>query len=300
VLTDAELADVGAAVEAMTYPWGPFYRIAILILQRHEEVAAMRWSEIAPDLSVWTMLGARTKNGKLHDVDLSQAAQALLRALSEAQSKDKDDPYSQGCKREACDFVFSTRGKTSISGFSRAKAALDAAITKARAKAAATGGVEPTPLVPWRLHDLQRTGASTLARPGFDTIAIDKLLAHQPALGFRQGAGACPRRVGRARAGLRQRMAQATVRRHDLVSVVEWLADSLGILARNDDLQAIWEIAGSSRNRICTLRRCRTPRSHATSGRTMRSAGVLICLRCRYSERLSADSRGDIGRFGFW
>jgi hypothetical protein len=142
---------------------GPFYRIAILILQRHEEVAAMRWSEIAPDLSVWTMLGARTKNGKLHDVDLSQAAQALLRALSEAQSKDKDDPYSQGCKREACDFVFSTRGKTSISGFSRAKAALDAAITKARAKAAATGGVEPTPLVPWRLHDLQRTGASTLA-----------------------------------------------------------------------------------------------------------------------------------------
>jgi hypothetical protein len=27
---------------------------------------------------------------------------------------------------------------------------------------------------------LRRTGASTLARLGFDTIAIDKLLAHQP------------------------------------------------------------------------------------------------------------------------
>jgi hypothetical protein len=38
---------------------------------------------------------------------------------------------------------------------------------------------ESAPLVPWRLHDLRRTGASTLARLGFDTIGIDKLLAHQ-------------------------------------------------------------------------------------------------------------------------
>jgi hypothetical protein len=61
--------------------------------------------------------------------------------------------------------------------FPVSQARLDAAIAKARAKAAAT---DSTPLVPWRLHDLRRTGASTLARLGFDTIAIDKLLAHQP------------------------------------------------------------------------------------------------------------------------
>jgi hypothetical protein len=42
VLTDAELADVWPAVETMTYPWGPFFRIAILTLQRREEVAAVR------------------------------------------------------------------------------------------------------------------------------------------------------------------------------------------------------------------------------------------------------------------
>ena len=46
--------------------------------------------------------------------------------------------------------------------------------------AAAAAATESAPLVPWRLHDLRRTGASTLARLGFDTIAIDKLLAHQP------------------------------------------------------------------------------------------------------------------------
>jgi len=59
----------------MTYPWGPFFRIAILTVQRREEVAAMRWSEIAPNLSVWTMSGARMKNGKPHDVHLSRPAQ---------------------------------------------------------------------------------------------------------------------------------------------------------------------------------------------------------------------------------
>jgi integrase len=146
VLTDAELADVRAAAETMGYPWGPFFCIAILTLQRREEVAAKRWSEIAPDLSVWTMSGARTKNRKPHDVHLSRPARAVLRALSEALSKD-----SKGSKGEICDFLFGTTGKTSISGFSRAKARLDAAIAEARAKAAAT---ESTPLVPWRLRNL--------------------------------------------------------------------------------------------------------------------------------------------------
>jgi integrase len=68
---------------------GPFFRIAILTLQRREEVAAMRWSEMAPNLSVWNMPRARMKNGKRHDVHLSRPAQAVLRALSEALSKDR-------------------------------------------------------------------------------------------------------------------------------------------------------------------------------------------------------------------
>jgi integrase len=106
VLSDAELADVWAAVETMTYPWGPFFRIAILTLQRREEVAAMRWSEIAPNLSVWTMSGARMKNGKPHDVHLSRPAPAVLRALSDARSKDR-----RGGEGEVCDFVFSTTGR---------------------------------------------------------------------------------------------------------------------------------------------------------------------------------------------
>jgi integrase len=115
------------------------------------------------------LVGNRARPKRLDHVGRSDEE---WRTLSEARSKD-----SKGGKGEICDFVFSTTGETSISGFSRAKARLDAAIAEARAKAAAT---ESTPLGPWRLHDLRRTAASTLARLGFDTIAIDKLLAHQP------------------------------------------------------------------------------------------------------------------------
>jgi hypothetical protein len=38
VLTDAELSEIWAATSHMTYPWGPFFRLAILTLQRREEV----------------------------------------------------------------------------------------------------------------------------------------------------------------------------------------------------------------------------------------------------------------------
>jgi integrase len=166
VLSDGELAEVWEAAGTLGYPWGPFFRLAVLTLQRREEVAGMRWSELAPDLSTWTIPGARMKNGKPHDVHLSAGAGAVLREIP---------------RIEGCDFVLSTTGKTAVSGFSKAKATLDAVIFKARAEAAAQEKGKPEPLAGWRTHDLRRSGVSTLARLGFDSIVADKLLAHQPA-----------------------------------------------------------------------------------------------------------------------
>jgi len=82
---------------------------------------------------------------------------------------------------EGCDFIFSTTGRTPISGISKAKTMLDAAIVKARTEPAEKTGLKPAPLVPWRLHDLRRAGVTRLAALGFDSIVVDKLLAHQPA-----------------------------------------------------------------------------------------------------------------------
>jgi integrase len=166
VLSDGELAEVWAAAGTLGYPWGPFFRLAVLTLQRREEVAGMRWTEINLEKQIWTVPGARMKSGKPHDVHLPDAACALLR----------DIPRTEGCN-----FVLSTTAKTPVSGFSKAKAALDAAIVKARAEAAAKAKGKLEPLAEWRTHDLRRSGVSTLARLGFDSIVVDKILAHQPA-----------------------------------------------------------------------------------------------------------------------
>ena len=155
VLGSAEVAEVWAAAGTFGYPWGPFYKLALLTLQRREEVAGMRWSELGDlDNRLWRIPGGRMKNGKPHDVHLSDAVVAILRDL----------PRFGGS-----DLVFTTTGKTPIAGFSRAKARLDAAIAR--------DGEE---LDHWVLHDFRRTGISTLAKLGFDSIVVDKLLAHQP------------------------------------------------------------------------------------------------------------------------
>jgi integrase len=184
VLSDTETAEVWAATDTLAYPFGPFFKLAILTLQRREEVAGMRWSELDDDLSRWTLPGSRMKNGKPHDVHLPEAARAILRAIP---------------RFEGCDLVFTTtstraataneagprgsrrREPTPISGFSQGKRYLDRAIQRAREETAARAGRKPAPLVPWRLHDIRRTGVTTLAALGFDSIVVDKLLAHQPA-----------------------------------------------------------------------------------------------------------------------
>jgi integrase len=166
VLSDSELHEAWHAAGALPYPFGPFYQLAILTMQRREEVAGMRWPELNADLTLWTVPAERMKNGRPHDVHLPESAREILRSLP---------------RQAGSDFVFTTTGKTPISGYSKAKAQLDAAIAKARAEAAREAGKAPAPLVPWRLHDMRRTGVSRLAAMGFDSIVADKLLAHKPA-----------------------------------------------------------------------------------------------------------------------
>jgi len=150
VLTDLELGAIWRATDGLGWPFAALIKALILTLQRREEVAGMRWSEIAPDLSRWTIPAERMKNRKPHDVALPEAARVVLRDLP---------------RLEGCNFVFTTTGSTAVSGFSKAKAKLDT-----------LSGVAG-----WRLHDLRRTGVSKLAALGFDSIVADKLLAHRPA-----------------------------------------------------------------------------------------------------------------------
>jgi integrase len=150
VLTDAELAAIWQATDKLGAPFSPLIKVLMLTLQRREEVAGMRWSELSSDLSRWTIPAGRMKNRKPHDVALTEAVRVVLRNVP---------------RLEGSDYVFTTTGRTPVSGFSKAKARLDT-----------LSGVSG-----WRLHDLRRTGVSKLAALGFDSIVADKLLAHRPA-----------------------------------------------------------------------------------------------------------------------
>jgi integrase len=163
VLTDAELGDIWRASGKIGWPWGPYVRFLLLTMQREAETAGLEWIELAPDRATWAMPGARTKNNRPHVVHLAAPAQAILKAA----------PRIAGSH-----LVFTTTGRTPISGFSKAKTTLDAAIVAERARRAAEDGTEPAPLIPWRWHNFRRSGVTVLARLGVRCEVADKVLNH--------------------------------------------------------------------------------------------------------------------------
>jgi len=148
VLNDAELKALWRAAEAMQGQFGPIVQLLILTGQRREEVGGMRWSEIDLDEKLWTLPASRVKNKTKHTVPLSAAAVAIIQGLP---------------RRKGVDFVFSTTGRGSVSGFSRAKEHLNAL----------------TAFSDWRLHDIRRTVASGMARLGIALPVIEKVLNHR-------------------------------------------------------------------------------------------------------------------------
>jgi len=156
VLSDDEIAAFWRATERMGGVFAPIFRLALLLGQRREEIAGMRWEdELDLDKATWTIPGERCKNGKPHSLDLSPQALAILRGLHVNRIAD-------------CDFVFSTTGATSVSGFSNAKERLDVLMAEEFGK----------PVKPWRLHDLRRTAASGMAGLGFAPQVIERVLNH--------------------------------------------------------------------------------------------------------------------------
>jgi integrase len=87
-----------------------------LTAQRRDEVAGMEWGEVDFKKATWSVPRHRAKGKRAHEVSLSAAALAILRALPRVSDR----------------FVFTTTGKTSVSGYSRAKRRLDKEMEKAR------------------------------------------------------------------------------------------------------------------------------------------------------------------------
>ncbi|YBV97401.1 tyrosine-type recombinase/integrase [Phyllobacteriaceae bacterium JZ32] len=163
VLSDQELKALWQASEAMGWPFGRLFQMLVLTGQRREEVGSMEWREI--DGNTWVIPRDRVKTDKAHEVPLSGTAVGILEQL----------PRISGS-----DFVFTTNGKSPVSGFSKAKDALDAKMLEIMRKEAEEAGTDPAAvtLEPWRLHDIRRTVASGMAKLGISLAVIEKILNH--------------------------------------------------------------------------------------------------------------------------
>ncbi len=155
VLSDDELGFVLRAAEKLEAPFGPYVRMLTLTLQRRNEVAGMRWCEIDWDQKLWVLPASRTKNGNEHVVPLSSPALNLLETMKETTFAGSE-------------YVFTTTGRSPVSGFSKVKKQLDRLIEAKRGE----------PLSPWRFHDLRRSGNSKMPRLGVELAICEKILNH--------------------------------------------------------------------------------------------------------------------------
>ena len=157
VLTEDEVLIIWTAAAGMGWPFGPLFQILLLTVQRRDEVTGMRWSELSADLTVWIIPKERAKNHRSHIVHLAPDVVALLKQAPR---------FAEG----KSDLVFTTTGKTPVSGISKTKAKLE------QKAAELWKGAEPMPH--WQLHDFRRTAVTWLAGQGVPPYVCDRLLNH--------------------------------------------------------------------------------------------------------------------------
>jgi integrase len=164
-IADNELRLMWLACDDIGWPFGPIYRLLLLTGLRLREVAEGQWSEIDVEGGNWLIPAERMKNGEPHWIALSAQAIAIFETLP---------------RIDNCDLIFSTNGITPVSGFSRAKARLDAAMLK-RARAErekASGDPDSVKLPAFVVHDTRRTVARGCQKDGVAPEIIERMLGH--------------------------------------------------------------------------------------------------------------------------
>ncbi|WP_027142104.1 site-specific integrase [Mesorhizobium sp. WSM3626] len=193
VLSDDEIRWFWQATDEIGWPFGDLARLLLLTAQRRDEVAAAPWTEfefgqieISPstvgDLSpgqlaqlgqgadirepLWSIPPERTKNGRRQNLPLVRQVVEILRALPRYEDDDGNESP----------FILSTNARTPISGYSKAKKDIDAAMLLAAREEAG----DPTlSIAPWTFHDLRRTAASGMARLGVAVHVVEAVLNHK-------------------------------------------------------------------------------------------------------------------------
>lgn len=158
VLSDEEISLIWHGCADLGWPFGSLLRLLLLTGQRRDEVASMDWRELDRAQALWTLPSSRAKNKKPHLVPLSPAAVEVL------------DELAGTTEWPRSGLVFSTTGKSPVSGFSKAKRRLDEYM-----RCSARDG---RTIDPWRIHDLRRTVATGLQRLGVRFEVTEAVLNH--------------------------------------------------------------------------------------------------------------------------
>ena len=145
----------------------------------------MTFGELAPERRLWVIPREKAKNNRAHEVALSERALAIVAWLKERRGRIAE--------LKDCPLIFTTNGKTPVSGFSNAKERLDAKMERLARKARGLpeddaacrkalnpkSGQDLPRLVPeFILHDLRRTAATGMARLNIAPHVVDRVLNH--------------------------------------------------------------------------------------------------------------------------
>jgi integrase len=161
VLSDEEIHVAWRAFEQVGWPFGPIGKLLLLTGARRDEIAEGTWGEIDFEAKTWTIPATRTKNEEAHEIPLSDTALEILKGLPRIAGKPG--------------FVFTTTGRSPVSGFSKAKRAVDAAVLGCLKEDRGDGAKAPPH---WTLHDLRRTLATSLQGLGVRLEVTEAVLNH--------------------------------------------------------------------------------------------------------------------------
>lgn len=214
VLSEDELRLVLLASHDLAAPYGLFVRLLAVTGQRRNEVAALDWKELDRAKRQWLLPAARAKNAVEHLVPLSDLAVAEL------------DQLAGGSEWPRRGLVFKATDKTSITGFSKAKRALDDLMLNRLAQDQLDAAIDP-----WRLHDLRRSMATHMQALGVPADVIE----------------ACENRV----AGQSKQGAVRVYQRHAFeaekrAAMDRWASLLSVVLAAKDNVIALPKAAGGS------------------------------------------------------
>jgi integrase len=148
VLDDREIAAFWRACDALGEPHGQMLKLLLLTGSRRSEVAGLSRAELSEDGATWDLPSSRTKNKRAHVVPLPVLVREIIASVK---------PIADA------DLVFTTNGRSPITGWSVLKHKLD--------------GLMPG-VAPWRIHDLRRSCVTGMAELGVRPDVIELCVNH--------------------------------------------------------------------------------------------------------------------------